>query len=346
MKATVFHEHGGPEVLKYEDFPTPELNDDQVLVQIKATALNHLDLFVRSGIPGMTLKMPHILGSDISGVISQIGDSVTTDLSEGQKVIIDPGLSCGICEFCRIGEHSLCPSYQIIGEHVRGGYAEYIAVNEENVISVPDNSGLDYAQLAATPLTFMTAWRLLMTKGQVKPGDDVLIIGIGGGVALAALQIAKVAGARVLVTSSSDTKLQKARILGADVLINHSTTPEYHKEVYASTDKRGVDIVLDSVGQVTWERSLKSLRKGGRLVTPGATSGPMATTNVNLIFWKQLEILGSTMSSRGELRDVLKLVWNKRMQPIVDKIFPLSEAADAHRFLEQGEQFGKVVLRP
>jgi len=346
MKATVFHEHGGPEVLKYEDFPTPELNDDQVLVQIKATALNHLDLFVRSGIPGMTLKMPHILGSDISGVISQIGDSVTTDLSEGQNVIIDPGLSCGICEFCRIGEHSLCPSYQIIGEHVRGGYAEYIAVNEENVISVPDNSGLDYAQLAATPLTFMTAWRLLMTKGQVKPGDDVLIIGIGGGVALAALQIAKVAGARVLVTSSSDTKLQKARILGADVLINHSTTPEYHKEVYASTDKRGVDIVLDSVGQVTWERSLKSLRKGGRLVTPGATSGPMATTNVNLIFWKQLEILGSTMSSRGELRDVLKLVWNKRMQPIVDKIFPLSEAADAHRFLEQGEQFGKVVLRP
>ncbi len=346
MKASLFHEHGGPEVLEYAEFPTPSPSSNQILVEIKAVALNHLDLFVRRGIPGMNLEMPHILGSDISGIIKEVGDSVEADMEKGQKVIIDPGLSCGNCEFCRIGQHSLCPSYQIIGEHIRGGYAEYIAVDSENVIPIPKDSGLDFAESAATPLTFMTAWRLLVTKGQIKPGDDVLIIGIGGGVATAALQIAKVAGARVIVTSSSSTKLERARLLGADVLINHNSAPEYHKEIYAATNGRGVDIVLDSVGQATWERSLKSLRKGGRLVTPGATSGPIATTNVNLVFWKQLEILGSTMASRGELREVLKLVWAKRVHPVVDRIFPLSEASDAHRFLESAEQFGKVVLRP
>lgn len=346
MKASLFHEHGGPEVLKFTEFPTPSPESNQILVEIKAVALNHLDLFVRGGIPGMKLAMPHILGSDISGIIKEVGSSVAPGFEPGQRVIIDPGLSCGTCEFCRTGQHSLCPSYMIIGEHVRGGYAEYIVVPAENVIPIPNDSGLDYVEAASTPLTFMTAWRLLMTKGQIRPGDDVLIIGIGGGVALAALQLAKVAGARVIVTSSSDTKLERARLLGADVLINHNTTPEYHKEIYTVTNGRGADIVLDSVGQATWERSLKSLRKGGKLVTPGATSGPMAMTNVNLVFWKQLEILGSTMSSRGELRDVLKLVWAKRVRPVVDRIFPLSEAANAHRFLESGEQFGKVVLRP
>ncbi len=346
MKASLFHEHGGPDVLEYTDFPTPSPEPDQVLVEIKAVALNHLDLFVRGGIPGMTVEMPHILGSDISGVVKEIGSSVEADYEVGQKVVIDPGLSCGTCEFCRIGETSLCSTYRIIGEHVRGGYAEYIVVNSENVISVPKECALDYAEAAATPLTFMTAWRLLMTKGQIRAGDDVLVIGIGGGVALAALQIAKVAGARVFVTSSSDTKLEKARLLGADVLINHNTTPDYHKEIWKVTNRRGVDVVLDSVGQATWERSLKSLRKGGKLVTPGATSGPMAMTNVNLVFWKQLEILGSTMSSRGELHEVLKLVWTNRVRPVIDRIFPLSEAGDAHIFLEEGKQFGKIVLRP
>ncbi len=346
MKASLFHEHGGPDVLEYTDFPTPSPASDKVLVEIKAVALNHLDLFVRGGITGIKLEMPHILGSDISGVIKDVGDSIESEFDIGQRVIIDPGLSCGKCEFCITGQHSLCPSYMIIGEHVRGGYAEYISVNSENIIPIPKDSGLDFAEAAATPLTLMTAWRLLMTKGQIKPGDDVLIIGIGGGVAVAALQLAKVAGARVIVTSSSDTKLERARLLGADVLINHNDTPDYHKEVYSATKERGVDIVLDSVGQATWERSLKSLRKGGKLVTPGATSGPMAMTNVNLVFWKQLEILGSTMSSRSELREALKLVWAKRVRPVVDRIFPLSEASNAHRFLESAEQFGKVVLRP
>ncbi len=346
MKAAVIHEHGGPEVLQYTDFPTPEAKPNQVILEVRAVALNHLDLFARSGIPGLTLEMPHILGSDISGVVKEIGSSVTGDWEVGQKVIVDPGISCGTCEFCIMGEQSLCRHYQIIGEHVRGGYAEYFAANAENVIPVPKTSGLDFVELAATPLTFMTAWRLLMSKGKLGPGDDILIIGIGGGVALAALQIAKVAGARVFVTSSSDTKLEKARLLGADFVINHNTTPDYHKEIGNITSRRGVDIVLDSVGAATWERSLRSLRKGGKLVTPGATSGPITTTNVNLVFWNQLEILGSTMSSRSELREVLNVVWNKRIHPVVDRVYPLSKAVDAHVLLEKGEQFGKLVLRP
>ena len=346
MKATVFHEHGGPDVLSYEDIDTPSINPDQVLVNVKYVALNHLDLFTRAGIPGMKLEMPHILGSDISGEIAEVGSNVGNLFEVGQKVIVDPGISCGTCEFCIRGQESLCPTYGILGEHYRGGYAEYLNVDAKNIIPIPEKSGLDMAGAAATPLTLMTAWRLLITKGQIKPGDDVLIIGIGGGVALAGLQIAKAAGARVIVTSSSDEKLNKAYVLGADVGINHNETPDYHKEIFKLTDKRGVDVVLDSVGQATWSRSLRSLRKGGKLVTCGATSGPMAETNVNLLFWKQLEILGSTMGSRDELRTALKLVWNQTIRPVVDRVLPLSKAQDAHEILEKGEQMGKIVLKP
>jgi len=345
MKATVFHEHGGPDVLSYEDVDTPYVNPDQVLVNVKYVALNHLDLFVRNGIPGLNLEMPHILGSDISGEIAEVGSKVRDQFEVGQKILVDPGISCGTCEFCIRGQESLCSSYGILGEHYRGGYAEYLNVDEKNVIPIPKESGLDMAGAAAIPLTLMTAWRLLITKAQIKPGDDVLIIGIGGGVALAGLQIAKAAGARVIVTSSSDEKLNKAYVLGADVGINHNETPDYHKEVYKITNTRGVDVVLDSVGQATWSRSLRSLRKGGKLVTCGATSGPLAETNVNLLFWKQLEILGSTMGSRDELRTALKLVWNQTIRPTVDRIFPLSKAQEAHEILEKGEQMGKLVLK-
>ncbi len=346
MKAAVFHEHGSTDVLKYEDFPDPEIKENQVLIDVKAVALNHLDLFVRSGIPGLKLEMPHILGSDISGVIKESGSKVLGDPQPGQRVIIDPGKSCGVCEYCVRGEESLCPQYGIIGEHSRGGYADLFIVDAQNVIPVPDHVELTFEQLAATPLTFMTAWRMLQPKARIKPGDDILIIGIGGGVALAALQIAKVAGARVLVTSSSDEKLEKAIELGAHVGINHKKNPDYHKEVWTHTNKRGVDIVVDSVGEATWEKSLRSLTKGGRLVTCGATSGPKAMTNISLVFWKQLEILGSTMASRSELRDVLKLVWNGRLTPIVDIVLPLSKAKEAHERLEKGEQFGKILLEP
>ncbi|UCE10139.1 MAG: zinc-binding dehydrogenase [Candidatus Thorarchaeota archaeon] len=346
MKVTLFEEHGGPDVLQYTEYPKPEVGPKQVLVEIKAVALNHLDLFVRSGIPGLKLPLPHILGSDISGVIAEAGEDVPQHLEVGQKVVIDPGISCRVCEFCVAGEESLCPTYGILGEHSKGGYAEYIAIDSDSVISIPDTANVDFIQAAAVPLTFMTAWRLMVTKARVRPGDDVLIIGIGGGVAVAALQIAKLAGARTIVTSSSDVKLEKARQLGADIGINHSDTPEYHREVYSLTGKRGVDIVVDSVGEATWSKSLRSLRKGGRLVTPGATSGPNAVTNVNLVFWKQLEILGSTMGSRSELREVLKLVWDCKLHPVVDSVYPLSKAKEAHEFLEKGGQFGKLVLRP
>ena len=346
MKATVFHKHGPSDVLSYEDFETPKIHPDQVLIKVKAVALNHLDLFVRNGIPGLNLEMPHILGSDISGEIVELGSDVGSSLEVGQKIVVDPGINCGVCEFCIRGEESLCTSYGILGEHARGGYADYIALNPKSVIPIPETAEIDLVDAAAIPLTLMTAWRLLITKANIKPGDDVLIIGIGGGVALAALQIAKIAGARVIVTSSSDEKLKKSETLGADITINHRTNPEYHKEIYRVTKNRGVDVVLDSVGQATWDRSLKCLRKGGKLVTCGATSGPKAETNLNLVFWKQLEILGSTMSSRDELRTALKLVWNGKIKPIVDHTYSLSKAKEAHEILERGEQFGKLVLLP
>ncbi len=346
MKATVFRQHGPPDVLSYEDFEDPIVRSDQVLVKVKAVALNHLDLFVRKGIPGLRLEMPHILGSDISGEIVEVGAKAENSFVEGQAIIVDPGISCGACEFCMSGEESLCSDYGIIGEHYRGGYAQFIALNTQNIIPIPKTVSLDFEKAAAIPLTLMTAWRLLITKAQLKPGDDLLIIGIGGGVALAALQIAKTAGARVIVTSSSDLKLENAMKLGADFTINHNTTPDYHKELFQYTKNRGVDVVLDSVGEATWSQSLKSLRKGGKLVTCGATSGSNATTNVNLLFWKQLEILGSTMASRNELRTALKLVWNGSVHPIVDRVFPLSKAQAAHEMLERGDQFGKLVLTP
>ncbi|MHA2005072.1 MAG: zinc-binding dehydrogenase, partial [Candidatus Thorarchaeota archaeon] len=305
-----------------------------------------LDLFTRAGFPGLSLEMPHVLGSDISGVVAKIGADVSEDIEIGSRVIIDPGVNCGVCEYCVIGQESLCSTYGILGEHTGGGYREFMAIDAHKVIPIPSKSKLSFEEAAAVPLTFMTAWRMLMTRARLRAGEDVLIIGIGGGVAVAALQIAKTVGARVFVTSSSDAKLEKARNLGADFLINHVESPDYHKEIWKLTGKRGVDVIVDSVGEVTWARSLRSLGKGGRLVTCGATSGPNAVTNVNLLFWKQLEILGSTMASRSELDAVLQLVWDGRLKPVVDRVLPLSSAKEAHEILERGEQFGKIVLTP
>jgi NADPH2:quinone reductase len=345
MKATVFDKHGPPEVLDYREIPNPVIGSNQVLVKVKAVALNHLDLFVRAGIPGLKLTMPHILGSDISGIVVESGEHFD-HLEEGTPVIIDPGVSCGTCEFCIRGEESLCKSYGILGEHYPGGYAEHMAIDVRKVIPIPERSGLDFTEAAAVPLTFMTAWRMLVTKAKLRPGDNILIIGIGGGVALAAMQIAMVTGARVFVTSSSNEKLERAKKMGADFGINYNETPDFHREVKRYTEGLGADVVLDSVGEATWSKSLRSLRKGGRLVTCGATSGPNAITNLNLVFWNQLEILGSTMASRAELNDALKLVWDRKLNPIVDRVLPLSKAKEAHELLEAGEQFGKIVLTP
>jgi NADPH:quinone reductase-like Zn-dependent oxidoreductase len=340
MKAVRFHEHGGLEVLKYEEAPEPTIQSDEVLIRVRACALNHLDIFVRRGIPGISL--PHISGCDVAGVIEKIGKTVE-GLAEGQRVVVNPSLSCGSCEYCIQGEDSLCATYKILGEQIDGGYAEFVSVPARNVHPMPE--GFPFEEAAAVPLVFQTAWRMVITRAQVKPGDDVLILGAGGGVASAAIQIAKLCGARVLATSGSDKKLEQARELGADMLINYEKT-DFGKEVWKLTGKRGVDVVIDNVGQATWEKSLRSLAKNGRLVTCGATTGPTPSTDIRLVFWRQLQIFGSTMANRKEFADMLKLVWQRKLRPVVDRTFSLRDAAEAQRVMESHEQFGKLVLIP
>ena len=340
MKAIRIHQHGGPEVLRYEEAPDPVAGPNEVLVQVRACALNHLDIFVRQGLPGIAL--PHIPGADVAGVIAEVGAQVQ-GLSPGQRVIVNPSLSCGHCEYCIQGQDSLCDSYRILGEQADGGYAEYLALPAGNLHLIPE--GFSFEEAAAVPLVFQTAWRMLISRAQLKAGEDILILGAGGGVASAAIQIAKLCGARVWATSSSEAKLERARELGADVLINYRKS-DFAKEIWRLTDKRGVDVVLDNVGQATWEQSLRSLAKNGRLVTCGATSGPRPPTDLRLVFWRQLQIFGSTMANRHEFSQVLQLVWRGKLKPVVDRTFPLGQAAAAQRALEAGEHFGKLVLVP
>ena len=270
MKAVVLLEHGGIDKLGVAERPKPAVGADDVLVQVKATALNHLDVFVRNGSPTLKLPLPHIPGSDGAGIIADIGANVR-NLAVGQRVAINPGLSCGRCEFCLGGEQSLCPEFRILGEHVSGAAAEYVCVPAVNVLPIPDD--YPFEQAAAAPLVFLTAWRALVSRARLRPGEVVLILGAGAGTSMAAVQIAKFAGARVLVTSSSDDKLARARQLGADIGINYRT-PDWDRQVFLETGKAGVDVVFESVGEATWTKSLRSLKKGGRMVVIGATTGP------------------------------------------------------------------------
>jgi NADPH:quinone reductase-like Zn-dependent oxidoreductase len=288
----------------------------------------------------LKLPMPHIPGSDVAGVIAEVGTNVA-DMRAGQRVVVNPSLWCGRCEFCLSGEESLCVDFKILGEHVTGGAAEFVRVPARNVLPIPDD--FPFEQAAAAPLVFLTAWRALVSRAKVRAGEDVLILGAGGGASTAAIQIAKKAGARVFVTSSSDAKLQKAKEIGADVLINY-TTPEWDKEVWKLTSKRGVDVVFESVGAATWLKAIRALRKGGRLVTIGATTGPNPQEEIRNIFWKQVDILGSTMSNQREFREVMKLVLRGELKPVIDTVMPLERAQDAHARLAKGEQFGKIVL--
>jgi len=341
MKAVIMPRYGGPEVLEYvSDHPQPVAGPDQVVVRVRASALNHLDLFIREGIPTLKLQLPHILGADVAGQVAEVGSDVT-DLEVGERVVVNPGIACGACEYCAIGEDSLCVDYRIIGEHLPGGYAEYVAVPARNVARMP--SDFPWETAAAAPLVYMTAWRLLISRARVRPGEDVLILGAGSGVSTAAIQIAKLAGCTVYATSSSDEKLAKAKGIGADVLVNYRTMP-WSQAVWELTGRRGVDVVLDHVGEATFKDSVRALRRGGRLVSPGATTGPMVELDMRLLFWRQISILGSTMASRREFEEVLKLVFMGRLKPVVDKSFPLREARLAHEYLGRGEQFGKVVL--
>lgn len=341
MKALTISQLGGLEHLGVRDVPAPEIRQpDDVLVRIKAAALNRLDLFVVSGLPGVKYAFPHIMAGDAAGVIEAVGPGVKT-WAPGDRVMINPGLSCYQCESCLAGEHSLCETYRLLGEHVPGTAAEYIVVPARNLGMVPDR--MSWAQAAAYSLATITSWRMLKTRAQLKAGETVLIWGIGGGVSLASLQIAKLLGAKVIATSSSDAKLAKATELGADVVLNHSTT-DVASEVRKLTNKRGVEVVMDNVGEKTWEKSLRCLGRLGRLVTCGATTGPMVVTDVRRLFWYQYSILGSTMGNAAEYREIVRLAGEGKLWPLVDRVYPLDQGVEAFARLNAGEQLGKIVL--
>ena len=340
MKAIVFHQHGGPEVLKYADAPEPALRANDVLVRVKACALNHLDLWVRRGLPNVPLPLPHIPGSDVAGEIAKIGADVTT-IRVGQKVVLAPLVSCGKCPACLGGLDNHCRQATNLGYMIDGGCAEFVRAPEVNCLAYPED--LTWEQAAAIPLVFQTAWHMLITRAELHPGEDVLVLGAGSGVGSAAIQIAKFFGARVLTTAGSEEKLAKAKELGADHLINYKTQ-KIRDEVRRITDKRGVDVVVEHVGAASWEDSLSSLAPTGRLVTCGATPGYDGKVDLRFLFSRQLSLLGSYMGTKSELHRVMKLVAAGKLKPVVDRVFPLAEAAAAHAYLESSSQFGKVVL--
>ena len=341
MKALTLAQHGGPEHLAVRDVPAPVLtNPDDVLVRIKAAALNRLDLFVLAGLPGVRLDFPHIMAGDGAGVVEAVGSAVT-EWKPGDQVMINPGLSCYHCPSCEAGEHSLCETYRLLGEHVPGTAAEYVVVPWRNLGRMPEN--MVWSQAAAFSLATLTAWRMLTSRAGLEPGETVLIWGIGGGVSMAALQIARFLEARIIATSSSDAKLAMAKTLGADIVLNHSTT-DIAAEVRKITNKRGVEVVVDNVGEKTWEKSLRCLGRLGRLVTCGATTGPMVVTDVRKLFWYQYSILGSTMGSFDEYQEIVRLAGEGRLWPVVDRVYPLEQSVEAFARLQSGEQFGKLVI--
>jgi NADPH:quinone reductase-like Zn-dependent oxidoreductase len=340
VKAIQFQQHGGPEVLKYTDAPDPIIRLSEVLVRVRACALNHLDLWVRQGIPNVPIPLPHIPGSDIAGEVAQIGSEVTT-VRVGQKVVLAPGVTCGKCAVCLAGLDNRCRQFTNLGYMIDGGCAEFVRAPEVNCLPYPEN--LSFEQAAAVPLVFQTAWHMLLVRAELQPGEDVLILGAGSGVGSAAIQIAKFFGARVIATAGTDEKLAKARELGADDVIHHRSQ-KIHEEVRRITNKRGVDVVFEHVGTATWDDSLASLAASGRLVTCGATTGYDAKVDLRFLFSRQLSLLGSYMGTKNDLRTVMKLVAAGRLKPVVDRVFPLAQAAAAHGYLESGAKFGKVVL--
>lgn len=338
MRAAIFREHGGPEVLETTDVERPAPGVGEVLVRVRAASLNHLDLWVRRGLPIET-PMPHIGGSDIAGEVAELGEGVE-GIEIGARVVVDPSIGCGRCEWCRAGETPLCPDYRIIGEHTQGGFAEYAVVPAANLLPIPD--GFSYEEAAAAPLVFLTAWRGLITRGRLRAGEDLLVTGASGGVGSAAVQIGKYAGARVFAVTTTEN-IERVRALGADVVYDRSQV-DFSREIWRDTGKRGVDLTIDSVGTKTWEANLRALARGGRLVVYGATTGPIAETDLRLVFWKQIELIGTTMSSRREFETVMKLVFRGELEPVIDRVYPLEEIRAAHERLEAGEQFGKVVV--
>src|SRR3989338_8664207 len=342
MKAVVINEHGSVDKLEYTDFAKPEISSSEVLVKVNACGINHLDIWVREGIPGITIPLPHIPGCEITGEIAGIGSTVK-DLNIGQHVLIAPGMNCGRCEYCLSSNDSLCSEFKIMGFQVDGGYAEYVKSPAENIIAISDR--LSFEEWAAVPLVFLTAWNMLKIRGGLAAGETVLIHAAGSGIGSAAIQIAKLSGAEVITTVGSDEKLEKAKELGADHVINYSKE-DFVNKVNEFTDSKGVDVVFEHIGPETWEKSLLCLKRGGRIVTCGATSGPTVSFDLRFLFAKQLSISGCYMGIRKDLLEVLTLMELGRLKPVVDSVFHLKDAAAAQTKMLDRKQFGKIVLVP
>jgi len=342
MKCVRIHEHGGVEKLLLEDVHTPQVGPNDVLVKVKATSVNHLDIWVRKGLPGVKFPLPIIPGVDASGVVETIGSEVA-HVAVGDRVVIAQGIACGHCKQCLNGDDNLCKDYRLIGEHRDGGDAEFISVPSRNVIRLPGSVAFEDA--AAAALVFLTSWEMLINKAKVQPGEDVLVVGASSGVGSAAVQIAKLTGARVIATTSSDEKGTKLRALGADEIVNYRTERMLDR-VRQLTEKKGVEVVFDHVGAATWEDCIKTMAKGGRLVTCGATSGYEAVTDLRYVFYKQLRIIGSTMGHKGDLITIMSLIGRGLLRPVIDRVLPLEEVQTAHQIVESGAHVGKIVLNP
>ena len=340
MKAVLFHQHGGPEVLEYTDFPTPEPKPGEALIRLRAAALNRMDVLVRNGWAGLKLDMPHLNGADGAGEIVEI-NGATKDLEVGDRVVLNANLGCGSCEFCLAGRDNLCSNWHLLGETIRGTYAEYVCVPVRQLYKLPND--FDFHQAAASALVYQTAWHSLVKRGNLQRGETVLIVGAGGGVNTASVQIAKWMGAQVVMVGSDAQKLAKAESIGADILIDRSKEADWSKAVYLATNKRGVDVVVDNVG-TTFMQSLRALRKGGRLLTVGNSAGPKFEIDNRYIFAKHLSIIGSTMSTLADFKEVMDLIVTGKLKPILDTMYPLKDAAAAQIRLWQNENFGKITL--
>ena len=340
MKVTLFRQHGGPEVLEYTDFPIPEPKPGEVLVRIRAAALNRMDVLVRNGWPGLKLGLPHINGADGAGEINALGDGVT-ELNIGDRVAINANLGCGTCEFCLQNQDNMCRNWHLLGETIHGTYAEYICLPVRQLYKLP--TGFDFHKSAAAALVYQTAWHSMVKRGGVKAGETVAIVGAGGGVNSASIQVAKHLGAKVVVIGSNEKKLKNAELLGADILINRSKEEDWSKAVFIATNKQGVDVVIDNVG-TTFSSSLRALKKGGRLLTVGNSGAPRFEIDNRYVFSKHLSIIGSTMSTLTDFTEVMDLVVAGKLKPVIDSTFPLKDAASAQERLWSGENFGKITL--
>ena len=342
MKAAFFRRHGGPEVLEVGEAPEPVVTPGHVVVRVKAVSLNHLDIWTRRGIPGLDLEMPHIGGSDAAGVVDSVGSGVE-GWTEGDRVVINAGLFCGICDFCQAGDEALCRRFRVLGEHVRGAAAELVRVPATNLFRIPED--LPFEAAAAAPLVFQTAWRALKTRGRLREDETLLVTGASGGVATAGVQIGRYLGARVLAITSGPENVKRIEELGADLGIDR-LTEDLDARIREAVAGRGVDVVLDSVGEALWKTISRALGPDGRIVVYGATTGAKVPLHLSHVFWKQLSVIGSTMSSRAEFEEVMALVADGTLEPVLDDVLPLDQIREAHERLEAGNVFGKLVLTP